>query len=250
MPTPLEFGWFLPTSGDTTCYGDRDAFIEPSAALFDRVILAAEAAGFEYFLVPVASTCWEAWISSAMAVAKTKRIKALVAARPGYVNPVQLAKMGADLRPALGRAPLGEPDRRAVRRGSGGGRDHPGEGGPLRADGGGRLHHEGAVVRPRRRSTSTARFHTLRARGCIRARSSGRIRASTSAAGRGQAWEISAQHSDVHLFWGDTPERIAEQHGRDPRAGRPARAGGDDRLRDAPADHLPRDRGRGLGSGA
>jgi alkanesulfonate monooxygenase SsuD/methylene tetrahydromethanopterin reductase-like flavin-dependent oxidoreductase (luciferase family) len=30
-----------------------------------------------------------------MAVAKTKRIKALVAARPGYVSPVQLAKMGA-----------------------------------------------------------------------------------------------------------------------------------------------------------
>ena len=30
-----------------------------------------------------------------MAVAKTKRIKALVAARPGYISPVQLAKMGA-----------------------------------------------------------------------------------------------------------------------------------------------------------
>ena len=28
--------------------------------------------------------------------------------------------------------------------------------------------------------------------------------------GSRQAWEISAKHSDVHLFWGDTPERIAE----------------------------------------
>src|SRR5215217_7246031 len=95
MPAPLEFGWFLPTSGDTTCYGDRSAAIPPSAELFDRVVLAAEAAGFEYFLIPVAATCWEAWISGAMAVAKTKRIKALVAARPGYISPVQLAKMGA-----------------------------------------------------------------------------------------------------------------------------------------------------------
>ena len=95
MPAALEFGWFLPTSGDTTCYGDRASFIPPSAQLFDRVILAAEAAGFDYFLVPVATTCWEAWISSAMAVAKTSRIKALVAARPGYVSPVQLAKMAA-----------------------------------------------------------------------------------------------------------------------------------------------------------
>jgi alkanesulfonate monooxygenase len=28
--------------------------------------------------------------------------------------------------------------------------------------------------------------------------------------GSRQAWEISAKHSDVHLFWGDLPERIAE----------------------------------------
>src|SRR3546814_14303098 len=27
--------------------------------------------------------------------------------------------------------------------------------------------------------------------------------------GSGQAWEISAKHADVHLFWGDTTERIA-----------------------------------------
>jgi alkanesulfonate monooxygenase len=28
--------------------------------------------------------------------------------------------------------------------------------------------------------------------------------------GSRQAWEMSAKHSDVHLFWGDLPERIAE----------------------------------------
>jgi len=27
--------------------------------------------------------------------------------------------------------------------------------------------------------------------------------------GSRQAWEVSAKHSDVHLFWGDLPERIA-----------------------------------------
>ena len=31
--------------------------------------------------------------------------------------------------------------------------------------------------------------------------------------GSRQAWEISAKHSDVHLFWGDTPERIAQNIG-------------------------------------
>src|SRR5262249_48989766 len=28
--------------------------------------------------------------------------------------------------------------------------------------------------------------------------------------GSRQAWELSAKHSDVHLFWGDLPERIAQ----------------------------------------
>jgi alkanesulfonate monooxygenase len=36
------------------------------------------------------------------------------------------------------------------------------------------------------------------------------IRASTSVGGSAEAREISAKHSDIHLFWGDTPERIAE----------------------------------------
>src|SRR3954462_9850577 len=89
----LEFGWFLPTAGDTTAYGLANAQVAPSLALFDKVVAAAEAAGFEYMLVPVQTACWEAWISSAMMVARSKSIRMLVAARPSYINPVLLAKM-------------------------------------------------------------------------------------------------------------------------------------------------------------
>ena len=55
------------------------------------------------------------------------------------------------------------------------------------------------------------------------------IRNSISAAAAEQAWEISAKHSDVHLFWGDTYERIranmaeirgmAARHGREDEIG-------------------------------
>src|SRR5947207_15981234 len=89
----LEFGWFLPTAGDTTAYGLASAQVPPSLELFDKVTAAAEAAGFEYMLVPVQTACWEAWISSAMMVARSKSIRMLVAARPSYINPVLLAKM-------------------------------------------------------------------------------------------------------------------------------------------------------------
>jgi alkanesulfonate monooxygenase len=209
MPTPLEFGWFLPTSGDTTCYGDRAKFVQPSAELFDRVVLAAEAAGFEYFLIPVAPTCWEAWICGAMAVAKTKRIKALVAARPGYVSPVQLAKMGATFDQLSGgrlavnliagqseteaRAEgiiLAKEDRYAMM-------DEdvaimkalwtaPGA-----VDFDGRFHTlQGARVSPRPLQRPHPRFYL--------------------GGGSTEAWEVSARHSDIHLFWGDTPARIVE----------------------------------------
>ena len=64
-----------------------------SPELCDRVVQAAEAAGFEYLLIPVGSVCWEAWITGAFMAARSSKIKPLIAARPGYINPVLLAKM-------------------------------------------------------------------------------------------------------------------------------------------------------------
>ena len=90
---PLEFGWYLPTHGDTTAYGVMQAQVAGSPELCERVTEAAEAAGFEYLLIPVGSTCWEAWISGAFMAARSQKIKPLIAARPGYINPVLLAKM-------------------------------------------------------------------------------------------------------------------------------------------------------------
>ena len=55
---PLEFGWYLPTHGDTTAYGVPSAQVAGSPELCERVVAAAEAAKFEYLLIPVGSTCW------------------------------------------------------------------------------------------------------------------------------------------------------------------------------------------------
>lgn len=206
MRTPLEFGWFLPTSGDTTCYGDRDAFIPPSAALFDRVILAAEAAGFEYFLVPVAATCWEAWISAAMAVAKTQRITALVAARPGYVSPVQLAKMGATFDQLSG-------GRLAVNLIAGQSEAEATSEGIVMAkeDRYALMDEDVAIMKAlwttRGPVNFEGRFHTLK--GARISPQPTRLPRFYLGGGSAEAWELSAKHSDIHLFWGDTPDRIA-----------------------------------------
>lgn len=89
----LEFGWFPPTSGDTTAYADPTERVAPSLEMFTSVVTAAETAGFECLLVPVAATCWDAYISSAVMIGHSRSIRMLVAERPGYVNPVLLAKM-------------------------------------------------------------------------------------------------------------------------------------------------------------
>ena len=66
----VEFGWFVPTYGDGAKLTDRTTMVPPSNELFVRVAQAAESAGFEYLLVPVAAPCWDAWISTAMLVLK------------------------------------------------------------------------------------------------------------------------------------------------------------------------------------
>ncbi|MFT7598730.1 MAG: alkanesulfonate monooxygenase [Acidimicrobiales bacterium] len=89
----LEFGWFIPTYGDGLTLTDRSTMVPPSNELFARVANAAESAGFEYLLVPVAAACWEAWITTAMMIPQTSTIDMLVAARPGVIAPTVMAKM-------------------------------------------------------------------------------------------------------------------------------------------------------------
>jgi len=91
----LEFGWFIPTYGDSTTVGDPSTLVPPSADLFVKVARAAEDAGFDYALVPVATECWDAWITTAVLAAHTSRLTLLCAARPGLIAPTVMAKMVA-----------------------------------------------------------------------------------------------------------------------------------------------------------
>ena len=93
MQRELEFGWFLPTSGDTEAFGEGADTIPSSMAAFEETTRAAEEAGFSYLLVPVQTLCWEAWVTSAMIVGRSQSIRPLIAARPGYIQPTLLAKM-------------------------------------------------------------------------------------------------------------------------------------------------------------
>ena len=206
---PLEFGWYLPTHGDTTAYGLPEAQVGGSPELCERVVRAAEQAGFEYLLIPVGSTCWEAWIAGAFMAARSSKIKPLIAARPGYINAVLLAKMISTFdQMSDGRICVNliagqnesEVEAEGIR--------YPKEEryalmeeevsilkalwtarGPLNFEG--KFHSiSGAHIRPRPLQQPFPKFYL--------------------GGGSRPAWEVSAKHSDVHLFWGDLPQRIAE----------------------------------------
>lgn len=205
---PLEFGWYLPTHGDTTAFNDPAAAVAPSLTLFDRIVEAAQEAHFSYLLIPVGVTCWEAYMSGAYVAARYRTIRPLIAARPGYINPVMLARMIATLDHLSGGrvsvnliagqneadveadgVQLAKADRYAlmseevdILKALWAGEQ------PLTFDG--RFHKlKGARIEPKAFQRPHPRFYL--------------------GGGSPEAWEISARHSDVHLFWGDTPERIA-----------------------------------------
>jgi len=206
----LEFGWYLPTSGDTTSYATGSDVIPAGTPMFDRVVAAAEAAGFEYLLVPVATPCWEAWVTTAFLAGRHGSIRMLVAARPGYINPVLLARMVTTYDQLTGgriavNLIAGQSEAENAADGIRHGKEEryalmAEEVAILKAlwtaeaplDWDGRFHRlRGARVIPRPFQRPHPRFYL--------------------GGGSRQAWEISAAHADVHLFWGDRPETIAGQ---------------------------------------
>ena len=77
----LTFGWFLPTSGDSTCLADPNQRIAQSPEMFEEVVQAADEGGFKYLLMPVNSTCWEAPVTAAFYAARSENIAPLIALR-------------------------------------------------------------------------------------------------------------------------------------------------------------------------
>ena len=97
-PTTMKLHWFLPTGGDSRdvlpgagSTGQRP----PSHDYLAQVALAAEAAGFDAMLTPCGTGCEDAWIATASLLAVTKRIRFLVAFRPGLLSPTLAAQMAS-----------------------------------------------------------------------------------------------------------------------------------------------------------
>jgi len=112
----LVFHWFLPTSGDGRgivgrghsiplvggsvapppgASGARAATRPPDLDYLGQVARSAEQLGFTGVLTPTGTWCEDAWLTTAALISQTRRLKFLVAFRPGFVAPTLAAQMAA-----------------------------------------------------------------------------------------------------------------------------------------------------------
>lgn len=93
----MKILWFIPTHGETRYLGTSRGARQADLAYFKQVAIAADSLGYEGVLLPTGRSCEDSWIVAASLIDATRRLKFLVALRPGLVTPSQSARMAATL---------------------------------------------------------------------------------------------------------------------------------------------------------
>ena len=86
MSTPNVF-WFLPTHGDSRYLGTAKGARTVDADYLRQIAVAADTLGYDGVLLPTGRSCEDPWISAASLIGATKKLKFLVAIRPGLSTP-------------------------------------------------------------------------------------------------------------------------------------------------------------------
>ena len=93
----MKILWFIPTHGDSRYLGTSKGARAATFDYFKQIAIAADSLGYEGVLIPTGRSCEDSWILAASLIDATRRLKFLVALRPGLVQPSQSARMAATL---------------------------------------------------------------------------------------------------------------------------------------------------------
>lgn len=204
----LRIGWFCPTNGDMSAFGDPSKTIPRTLDHYLKVTRAAENAGLEYMLFPVGPGCWDAWTTASFVAANCRSIKPLIAMKPGFTHPVAQAKMIAAFSNFTGgrlclNLIAGISEKEALSEGQLASKE-----GRYR-----KLEEEVVLIKKlltEKNVTFEGEFYQVKEPAIIPDLEHG-VPEFFLGGGSEQALEISAKHSAVHLFWGDYPSVIADQ---------------------------------------
>jgi alkanesulfonate monooxygenase len=96
LPPPRIF-WFLPTAGDGPYLGSQEGWRPAEFEYMQAIAQAADRLGFEGVLLPTGPTCLDGWSLTSALAPLTRRLKFLVALRPGVIAPAYAARQSAAL---------------------------------------------------------------------------------------------------------------------------------------------------------
>ncbi|WP_343553012.1 FMNH2-dependent alkanesulfonate monooxygenase [Pantoea sp.] len=89
--------WFLPTHGDGRYLGTTEGGRPVDLAYLQQVALAADNLGFYGVLIPTGKSCEDSWLVASALAPITRRLRYLVAVRPGLQPPTLAARMATTL---------------------------------------------------------------------------------------------------------------------------------------------------------
>ncbi len=89
--------WFIPAHGDGRWLGSEEGARSTDFDYLSQVGQAADRLGFEGVLIPTGRTCEDSWVLASALAPLTRRLKFLVAVRPGVTSPLFAARQAATL---------------------------------------------------------------------------------------------------------------------------------------------------------
>ena len=94
---PLDFLWFIPSSGDGAYLGSDELSRPSDPGYFREIAVAVDRLGYSGVLIPVGAACEESFVLAADLAARTEKLKFLVAIRPGTATPAYYARLASTL---------------------------------------------------------------------------------------------------------------------------------------------------------
>lgn len=91
----MKILWFIPTHGDSRYLGTALGGRQADLGYFKQVAVAADTLGYEGVLIPTGRSCEDPWTVASSLIDATRRLKFLVALRPGLITPAQYARIAA-----------------------------------------------------------------------------------------------------------------------------------------------------------
>ncbi len=93
----LNIFWFIPTFGDSRYLGSSQGTRPLDPDYLKQIGVAADTLGYDGVLIPTGRSCEDPWIVASTLAGVTRKLKLLVALRPGLLQPALAARQAATL---------------------------------------------------------------------------------------------------------------------------------------------------------